>query len=202
VERNKKQAAEALRIMQEKTFLFGRSILATDPTMTAGFLYWASTNVFAVAGALTEDYLAQTMLPQVFRRNADAPNLAVFIGEKAQIAFSQFGLDAVRYTEDTKILGVKAGGYQSPFGMIKLIRHGIMSPIGSAVTAANYGYQGMMNFMNLDYIGKRVMKGGELRFGEIMMTNGPDGKKWGALEDCGFFIANEPSHAHAYGITG
>lgn len=202
IDRNKKQAAEALRLMEEKTFLFGRGISTTDPTQTGGFLHWVSTNLFAVGGALVEDYLCQTILPQIFMRNHEAPNFCTFIGEKAQIAFSTFGLDAVRYGEDTKILGVKAGAYQSPFGTIKLIKHGVLSEIGSAVTAANTGYQGMMQFMNLDYVGKRVMKGGELKFGEIMMTNGPDGKKWGAIEDCGFFIANEPSHGSASGITG
>jgi hypothetical protein len=202
VERNKKQVAEALRLMQEKTFLFGRSILATDPTMTAGLMYWLSTNVFAVGGALTEDYLNQTILPQVFMKNEQAPNFAVFIGEKARIAFQGFGLDAVRYTPETKMLGLNVGYYQSSFGTIKLLKHGIMSSIGSAVTAANTGYQGFMQMVNLDYVGKRIMKGGGMKFGELMMTNGPDGKKWGGLEDCGFFLSNEPAHGTASGITG
>lgn len=202
VDRNIQQALEHMRILEEKQFLFGRGYSASDPTITKGAMGFISTNVFNVGGVITEDYIRETMLPQIYRRNDSVDELACFAGEKLRIAFSGFGVDSVRYTPDTKLLGVNAGAYQSPFGRLTLIPHGAMTPLGSAVTAANYGYQGMAIFLNLKYVGKRVMKGGAMRFGEVVITNGPDGKKWGWLEDCGFWLANEPMHGYADGITG
>lgn len=201
-DRMKQLKLEDLQIQRESAFLFNPAIATSDPTMTKGLLGWISTNVFNQAGILDEVSLANWNKAWQRHNVGQAKNLIAFCGDNVRTAIDGFGRDALRLTPASDMLGVAIEAWQSSFGQMKLMQHGMLTPLGSSQTAANRGRVGFMIGVNTKMIGKRTFKGRGLTFSDHIETPGTDGTKAGWTLDEGFACLSEKAHFFAYGITG
>lgn len=204
-EEDKKDGLKAFLEKQERAHLFSTAYSATATstvgTVMKGMVGYIETNVHSVGGALTEPNLDAYLMADL-RRNYIAGRIIFFAGELFIKALNGFARDSVMYTEDTKILGVEAGSWQSNFGEISVVRHGLFTAAGSSVTAANYGWQGCAMMINLDNVNKVVFTNGQRKFLDNLQYGGQDKRLGMWREDCSLEIVNELTHAFYRGITG
>lgn len=194
-------AADALTLQIEKTYLFSNGIATSNPTATAGMEYWVTTNVTNVAGALSEASW-NTFLKQCSRRNYNRKNILFLAGELLMDALDGFGRDLLRYGPKDEFLGIKCTNYKNAHIDVNLMKHCLLSPVGSGVTAANAGWQGYGFFINLDLVGRAIFSGGDWTLRQDIEAPGTDGKKWEYLTDEGLYVMNEKAHGIIKGITG
>lgn len=194
------QKQEELDRYKEQTYLFQNGISTTGTTLTGGFQYWVTTNVSNAAGALDEGSW-NTWLRGWLRRNTGQKNLAVFAGELVQAALAGFGRDAIRYGPDDNLLGITCGSYRAENGMVvKIVPHGMLTPINSGVTAANRGAQGYAFGVNFGKVGEVTFS--KRKHEKNVQLPGTDGKKDQLIEDVGLALVSEQHHAIYYGVTG
>lgn len=204
---------ESHMTMMEKAFLFNAGYNATDGaaqtsaatailgTLTQGIFDRISTNLFAVGGALDETTL-ENYFVALSRYNADVQDsLITFVGEAAMRALDSFARDAVRYSENTTVLGVNVKNWQCSFGDFRLKKHGLFSPIGSANSAANGGPVGSVLTVNPKNLGILTFKGRDTRFEKNIQYPGQDGVKHCWTSDKGLDAFNERSMAAMTGLT-
>lgn len=202
LERISKDALESLTMKVEKAMLFQNGTgSSTDPTMTIGVEGWLSTNVTNVGGALTETTLIDSFITPWFRRNHGKKKMIAFAGEKVRRAIDSFGRDMIRYAPSDTGIGINVMKYRTTFGEIELVPHGMMTPIGSSVTAANLGWQGYLIGLNMELVGKRVFSGRARKLYKNRQTPDQDGIKWEWIEDVGLYLASEAQHALLKGVT-
>jgi len=194
-------ALEAMRREKEQTYLFSNGISSSDPTLTGGFEYWVTTNVTNAGGSDLDEGSWREWLRQWLRRNVGQKQLVVMAGELVTAALAGFGLDNVQYGPDDQLLGMSCGSYRSDDGtVVKIMKHALLSPIGSSVTAANYGWQGYAFGTNYGKCGQVTFRG--LKEQKDIETPGTDGRKDGLLEDIGMQLVSEQHHAIYKGVTG
>jgi hypothetical protein len=200
--RQAQENLDALMTKVDAALLLSQNINVTDPFKTGGVRYWMSDNVFNIGGVLTEaTWIAD--LNQWFRRNYGQQNLVMFAGSNMLGAMDGFGRDAIRYGPDDQILGIKAGSYQTHAGLIHLIPHGLMSPLGSATTAANYGYQGLGIGLNLKDLALREFRGGSRKlFRNIKTDNHPTSQKDEYTWTVGLYLATQMRQCEFKAVTG
>lgn len=194
-------AADALTLQIEKTYLFSNGIATTNPTATAGLEYWVTTNVTNASGALSEATW-NTFLKNCSRRNYNRKNILFLAGELLMDALDGFGRDLLRYGPKDEFHGIKCTSYKNAHIDVNLMKHCLLSPVGSGVSAANSGWQGYGFFVNLDLIGRAVYSGGDWKLRSDIEANGTDGKKWEYLTDEGLYVMNEKAHGIIKGISG
>ena len=198
---DKTMEAHLLKI--EKQLKLGVGINAADPFETGGLLHWISTNKFTVGGTLTEDSL-NSYIEQWMRRNyGQGGNLAFFAGSILMNCFGKYGRDVLRTSEKTQKLGIAALTYQTVFGELTLIPDSQLSPIGSATTAANLGYQGYGIGVNLATLGLRYLKDNHRKvYPDILKDDRPTSRKAEVAETVGLHIASEVAQMWIQSVTG
>lgn len=218
-ERIKKNTLEDLMLQRETAFLFNPGFNTSDPTATAGAEYWINTNVTNVGGALTETGLEDWWVGVMRRNFNQSADVLVLGGEKFRRALDGFGRDNIRFTPDDTVAGIEIGAWSSSFGRLKVVPHGLLSPLGtgvgasttgtnlntngSAATIGTGGWTGYAFAINTALIGKRSFKNrGDVMLEADAQTPGTDGKKWVYTQDCGLYMASEKQHGKLYGITG
>lgn len=197
-----KDALQKHKLLKEKTYLFSGGVQTSDPFKTGGADYYITTNLFNVAGALVEATWAGTYIRNWFRRNYGSKTMVLMAGETMCGALDGFGRDVLRYAPDDSILGIKCAQYRTSFGEVKIVRHGLMTALGTNVTAANGGWGGMAYGFNMDLVSERFFTGRKLKLRTNIQQNDKDGRKDEWMEDVGFQLKNEAAHIKLYGITG
>lgn len=204
--RLKKDALQKMMMNIERAMFFNNGVdsgSVSGRTQTGGVDYWLSTNVTNVAGLLTEQsWIDNGMRPWFRRNNNQDSSMYGFAGELFLRAANGWGRDGLRFRPDDNVAGINITEYNSEWGQVKFIKHGLFTPIGATVTAANSGWQGMFYGLNLDLVGKRVFKNSNLKFQMNIQTPDRDGVKHQYLADMGLFLGNEAAHLKLYGITG
>lgn len=208
------RAAEAIQRQKEMAFLTNNFLNANDPTVTGGVEYWISTNITNANGSLTESSLADIVRVWM-RHNYGETNLVCFAGEMFTATLDGWGRDSLIFRPDDTMLGFEAATWQSSFGRLKIIRHGLLSQVGSGVpysdnigSAGSFtnngsgGWEGYAFFLNMSNLGEVSWQNRTLRKEPHTETPGVDGEQDTWLEDCGVFMANEKSHSKVYGISG
>lgn len=192
------------RRKKETAYLFNNGrVLTGDNTLTGGFMYWVTTNVFNNLGAnLTETYW-NDFGRAFLRRNVGETNIGIMAGELTYKALSGFMRDGLRFTPDSEMAGISCSSYTFDQGTtVKLMRHGLLGPVGSDETAANKGLQGLSLAMNFSKTGEASFSGRTNKMQDDIQTPGQDGLKKGILDDCGFYLNSERCHAILQGVAG
>lgn len=197
-----RDALERHKLMKEKTYLLSSGVNTSDPFGTGGADYYITTNLFNVAGALVESTWAGTYIRNTFRRNNGKKQMVLMAGENICSALDGFGRDVLRYEPDDTFLGITCSQYRTSFGSLKVVRHGLLTALGSAVSAANNGLAGLGYIFNMENVAERYFSGRKLKLRTNIQQNDKDGRKDEWLEDCGFQLKNEAQHAKLTGVTG
>ncbi len=207
LERLMQDGLDSHQLNLEKTMLFNQgwkdtNTGTTDGTMTDGMFNRVVTNAFNIGGTLDEVTMESMMIAWKRYNQGDISKLVAWMGENTGRALDGFARDGVRYTPDSKILGVDVRGWRCSFGTFTLKLHPLFSPLGSSETAANGGYVGSFLMCNMANVGKLTWKNRGLRIEKDVQVPGTDGKKHCWTEDVGLTVWNERSHAKATNITG
>lgn len=233
-DRIQEAAMEAMQIKVESMLLLNNGIKAPATSgssasgagMSGGLPYWLTSNVTNVNGTLNETTLNTIMATFARRNNKLDKDCVIMAGENFCKALDGFQRDYLRIGGNDKIYGVTANTIRSFNGDIKVVRHGMLSVLGSdvaayAVTAGvsgtdyasttnglrtpgnqAYGLAGLAYFLNLKKLGLATFKNRDLKLRQNIETPGTDGKKWEYLQDVGCVVATEKAHCIAGGITG
>lgn len=186
---------ESLMLEMETGYLFNTGISTSDPTMSAGFDKWVTTNVSDLAGVELDEQSWNTWLRNIGRYNhgKSMKRSMAFVGTNICEALDSFGRDVVRYEANDETLGIKAMSYQNSFMDLKLVRHGLFDDnLGSGASYGRWG--GRALFINFDYAGRAVFKGRALNLYDNVELPGTDGKKWMYMADEGLWVAAETYH--------
>lgn len=201
--RLQKDAYQKVLMNIERQMLFNNGLSANNPTQTGGAEYWIATNVVSVGGLLTEQYMIDNIIRPWFRvNNGMDSTMYGFCGENFIRALNSMGRDAIRYRPDDYGIGISIGEYETDWGTFKIVKHGLLTPKGSSVSAANNGWQGYFFGLQMDNIGRRTFKNSNLKIRKNIQQPDKDGVKHEYLADVGFAMYNEQSHLVAKGITG
>ncbi len=196
-----RDAVESLTLDQETGFIFNPAISTSDPTMSKGLLGWIATNLANQAGPLTEPDLRDYFIRWGRHNKGQDSSMVLFIGDNAQKCFESFALDGVRYKNDQDFYGVNVATWATAGLKVKLLTHGLYSPLGSSVTVTNKGRVGMMTGINVKMVGKRTFKNRGLTLTKNVQTPGTDGRKDVWTDDVGMAVLSEKAHLQVYGIT-
>ncbi len=196
-----RDAHDAVQMDMEQAYLFSTGIATSDPTATAGFVKWATTNVTNMGGVALDEQSWNTFLKSVLIRNyGSRKNMVLFAGDNVCEALDSFARDVIRYKSDDEMLGIAIGEARSSFGTVKVVRHGLLSDtLGSQAGLGRWG--GRAFLINFDYFGKAVYKNRGLNLYSNIETPGTDGKKWEYLGDEGLWMAAEEVHGHLKGCA-
>ena len=193
----KKRREQALRDTKrqgEYQALFGeryQDASTTNPIRTtAGLNAKITTNRFAIAGTLSQDYFAQTVLPAAGRYGSSKK--VIYCGVNMLKCFTDWGLDRLQtFTSDT-MLGFKAREYINPFLDLMIVRHKMLEG----------PYAGWAFIVDPENFYRAELPGRSLTLQTDIQENDRDGKKDQWFGEWGYDIPLEKSHAVLTGITG
>lgn len=192
--RIKKDAMEALMTQVERAYLHSNGVSSSNPTGTGGLQHWISSNISPLAGSALDELTFNTDIRNWMRRNFQVKDCVILASEAMAATLDSFMRETLRYSTDDTIAGVTASRYRTAFGEVRIVRHGLLSALGSDETAANLGPQGISFGINVKNVGERWMKGRNTQPRSNIQANDQDGFAWEYWCDKGFWLANEKSH--------
>lgn len=196
----KKSGVEHMKKL-ERSLWFGKREESTDTTnnasgapkrTTGGILnQFIQTNFFTSAGTLTEaewNNFLETAL-----KNGSSYKY-VFCAPRVLSVVSQFGANRVLQKQSDQIYGVTIHEYQSPHGMVKLVRQPIFDE-----TVQTSGMAVAIDLANMKY---RYLQDSDTAFLDNRQNNDIDGKKGEYLTEFGLEFQLEKEAAVITGING
>lgn len=195
-------AVEYMNLAKESAFIFSQGkVLTGTQTKTMGLLGWIASNVFLQGGNLDETSL-ENYTEAWYRRNfGEGPSMYGLTGINPLKAMDSFARDALRLKTGDETLGMKVSEWTCSFGTIKLVPHGLFTPVGSSISPQNRGSQGYMIGINANMIGEVEFAKRGLRLEKDVQLPGIDGKKDCWTWDGGIRCLSEKAHFFASGIT-
>ncbi len=196
-------AVERMNVDKESAYIFSQGkVLTGTQTKTMGLLGWIASNVFLQGGSLDETSL-ENYTEAWYRRNfGQSADMYTLCGVNPLKAMDAFARDSLRLRSEDETLGLKIATWRCSFGDHKLIAHGLFTPGGSSLTAAQRGSQGYMIGVNGKMLGEVEFATRGLRLEKDVQLPGVDGKKDCWTWDGGIRVLSEKAHFFASGITG
>lgn len=193
-----KRKAQALRDLKRKMEyaslfgeIYGGSLTGNQPQRTTRGLNAAiTTNRFAIAGTLSQDYFVQSVLPDSGRYGSGKK--VIYCGVNMLKCFADWGLDRLQTFTSDSMLGFKAREYISPFVDLMIVRHKMLEG----------PYAGYAFIVDPENSYRVDLNKRSLAYQENIQAPDYDGQKDQWLTESGFEFPLEKSHAVLTGITG
>ncbi len=192
----KKQGIEHLKKL-ERMFWFGKRQEGTDaisgkPKRFSGGIIgqFIQTNVSVFPGTATESDFNQ-FLETVLSRGSSMKYL--FCSPRVLTVISNFAQGRLRTVTDNQMYGMTIHEYQSPHGVMKLVREPIFDEVSD--------YAGAMCAVDFKNIKYRFLKDSDVSLLPNRQNNDVDGRKAEYLSESGIQLQLERESALAKGIT-
>jgi len=188
-------AQKKLQMDIEKAFLLSEAqVTSGTQTITGGVPHFVTTNVTDLSGVALDEANFNLWLANCFLRNQSGTrNVRIFCGTNVMQSVDGFKADILRLSPTDKDLNISVKTYTTSSGTVELVRHGMLDDtVGSQASMGRWG--GAAFFINFDYAGRAVYKGGELDLYRNIETPGTKGTKMQWVVDQGLYLANETSH--------
>lgn len=195
----KKQGIEHVKKLERMMF-FGKREESTDTSNNAagkpkrysgGIIgQFISTNVFSFNGTLTESDF-HIFLETALRNGS--PTKYLFCAPRVLSVISNWAHGRLKTRVDDKIFGVTIHEYQSPHGMVSLIRQPMFDEISA--------YNGAVVALDLADVKYRFLKDSDVSLLPNRQANDIDGRKAEYLSESGIQLQIERDQALATGIS-